>query len=58
MLAAWERESPGRVESIFTAICNVSVSQLADPVAFDFQALRGGGDPGPSRQVANPSWGR
>jgi tRNA 2-thiocytidine biosynthesis protein TtcA len=41
MLAAWERDSPGRVDSIFTAICNVSVSHLADAAAFDFRALRG-----------------
>ena len=40
MLAAWEREHPGRVDSIFTALCNVAVSQLADPQAFDFAALR------------------
>jgi tRNA 2-thiocytidine biosynthesis protein TtcA len=39
MLAAWERESPGRVESIFTALCNVDASHLADPRAFDFGAL-------------------
>lgn len=39
MLAAWERESPGRVESIFTALCNVDASHLADPRAFDFAAL-------------------
>jgi tRNA 2-thiocytidine biosynthesis protein TtcA len=40
MLATWERENPGRVDSIFTAICNVSVSHLADAEAFDFAALR------------------
>jgi len=40
MLAAWEREHPGRVDSIFTALCNVAVSQLADPQAFDFATLR------------------
>jgi tRNA 2-thiocytidine biosynthesis protein TtcA len=39
MLDAWDREHPGRVEAIFTAICNVSVSQLADPAAFDFARL-------------------
>ncbi|HEU0225349.1 MAG TPA: tRNA 2-thiocytidine(32) synthetase TtcA [Steroidobacteraceae bacterium] len=39
MLAAWERESPGRVDSIFTALCNVHPSHLADPKAFDFAAL-------------------
>jgi len=40
MLATWEREHPGRVDSIFTALCNVAVSQLADPQAFDFATLR------------------
>ena len=39
MLADWERESPGRVDSIFTALCNVEASHLADPDAFDFGAL-------------------
>jgi tRNA 2-thiocytidine biosynthesis protein TtcA len=39
MLADWERESPGRVDSIFTALCNVDASHLADPEAFDFAAL-------------------
>ena len=40
MLAEWDRQSPGRVDAIFTAICNVSVSHLADPSAFDFAGLR------------------
>jgi tRNA 2-thiocytidine biosynthesis protein TtcA len=39
MLADWERDSPGRVDSIFTALCNVEASHLADPAAFDFAAL-------------------
>lgn len=39
MLAAWDRESPGRVDSIFSALCNVEPAHLADPVAFDFAAL-------------------
>jgi tRNA 2-thiocytidine biosynthesis protein TtcA len=47
MLAAWEREHPGRVEAIFTAICNVSVSHLADPASFDFAALEVTEAPGP-----------
>ncbi len=40
MLAAWEREYPGRTESIFRSICNVAPSQLADPALFDFAGLR------------------
>jgi tRNA 2-thiocytidine biosynthesis protein TtcA len=39
MLEDWERVSPGRVESIFKAICNVETSHLADPGAFDFARL-------------------
>jgi len=39
MLADWEREHPGRIDSIFHALRHVSPSQLADPTAFDFAAL-------------------
>ncbi len=39
MLAAWERESPGRTDVIFRALQNVSPSQLADPGLFDFASL-------------------
>ncbi len=40
MLAGWEREYPGRTESIFRSIRNVAPSQLADGKLFDFNALR------------------
>ena len=40
MLAAWEREHPGRVASIFSSLANVEVAHLADPRAFDFQGLK------------------
>jgi tRNA 2-thiocytidine biosynthesis protein TtcA len=44
MLAQWERESPGRVETIARALGDIRPSQLADPKLFDFLALgRGGG---------------
>jgi tRNA 2-thiocytidine biosynthesis protein TtcA len=39
MLREWESKFPGRIESIFSSICNVSGSQLADPKLFDFGAL-------------------
>ena len=39
MLAEWEREYPGRTETIFSAMRNVSTSHLADPAAFDFAGL-------------------
>lgn len=41
MLQQWEKEFPGRVESIFRAIANVSPSQLADSKLFDFASLQG-----------------
>ena len=40
MLAAWEREYPGRTETIFRSIKNVAPSQLADADLFDFAGLR------------------
>jgi tRNA 2-thiocytidine biosynthesis protein TtcA len=39
MLADWEQASPGRTESIFTAIKSVAPSQLADSALFDFAGL-------------------
>ena len=39
MLRDWEREYPGRTETIFRAIANVAPSQLADRELFDFAAL-------------------
>jgi tRNA 2-thiocytidine biosynthesis protein TtcA len=40
MLADWEREHPGRTESIFSALKNVEPAHLADPRQFDFASLR------------------
>jgi tRNA 2-thiocytidine biosynthesis protein TtcA len=40
MLADWEKEYPGRAESIFRSIRNVSPSQLADGELFEFNSLR------------------
>lgn len=40
MLLEWEKTNPSRVESIFTALQNVSPSQLADKNLFDFEDLK------------------
>lgn len=40
MLLQWEREYPGRTETIFSSIRNVAPSQLADGDLFDFNSLR------------------
>jgi len=44
MMAEWERESPGRIETIARALGDVRPSQLSDPNLFDFLALGARGD--------------
>lgn len=39
MLRQWEKQSPGRVDSIFAALTNVAVTHLADTRLFDFAKL-------------------
>jgi len=39
MLKTWEKEFPGRLETIFTSLQNIAPSQLADPEFFDFENL-------------------
>jgi tRNA 2-thiocytidine biosynthesis protein TtcA len=39
MLAEWEKQYPGRTESIFSALRNVEPAHLADPRRFDFSGL-------------------
>ncbi|HLY52081.1 MAG TPA: tRNA 2-thiocytidine(32) synthetase TtcA [Steroidobacteraceae bacterium] len=39
MLADWEREFPGRTETIFRALRHVELEHLADPRRFDFAGL-------------------
>jgi tRNA 2-thiocytidine biosynthesis protein TtcA len=40
MLARWEKDYPGRTESIFRSIRHISPSQLGDTQLFDFGSLR------------------
>lgn len=40
MLQQWDKSHPGRVESIFRSIANVSLSQLADTKNFSFAELQ------------------
>ena len=40
MLQGWEKEYPGRLETIFSAIKNIAPSQLADTNLFDFTGLK------------------
>ncbi|HSR64728.1 MAG TPA: tRNA 2-thiocytidine(32) synthetase TtcA, partial [Xanthomonadaceae bacterium] len=47
MMDAWERESPGRLETIARALGDIRPSQLSDPTLFDFLALGTRGGPLP-----------
>ncbi len=47
MLDAWERESPGRIETIARALGDIRPSQLADPKLFDFAGLGSHGGAAP-----------
>jgi len=53
MLRDWEGKFPGRIESIFSSICNVSASQLADPKLFGFAALEQLRAPAPRGRMAS-----
>ena len=54
MLADWEREYPGRTESIFSALCQVEPGHLADPQLFDFASLRQAGRAAAAAAGAGP----
>lgn len=51
MLDDWERETPGRLETISRALGDVRPSQLSDRALFDFMALGRGGEASPSDQT-------
>ena len=40
MLSDWDKRFPGRIESMFTAIQNITPSHLADKTLFDFAGLK------------------
>lgn len=52
MLKSWERQYPGRVESMFKALANVKPSHLLDRTLFDFASLRPNGLPQPEGDLA------
>ncbi|NOQ36680.1 MAG: tRNA 2-thiocytidine(32) synthetase TtcA, partial [Methylococcaceae bacterium] len=40
MLTNWDKQFPGRLETIFTSLQNIAPSQLADTNLFDFVGLK------------------
>jgi tRNA 2-thiocytidine biosynthesis protein TtcA len=51
MLKSWDKQFPGRLETIFTSLQNVAPSQLADRQLFDFVSLMQ--NPQPEEQVVS-----
>lgn len=51
MLKGWDKQFPGRLETIFTSLQNVAPSQLADTQLFDFAGLKRGESTGAEEQV-------
>ena len=57
MLQAWDKQFPGRIETIFSAIQNVELSQLADQHLFDFKGLElGRGTVDEAQPVGKQQW--
>lgn len=54
MLQGWDKQHPGRVETIFRSIANVSPSQLADVDLFSFKDLVKSGGATDEVMVAQP----
>ena len=42
MLQTWDRQYPGRIETMFSAMQNITLSHLCDPSLFDFKGLKRG----------------
>lgn len=42
MLNTWDRQYPGRLETMFSAMQNITLSHLCDPTLFDFKDIRQG----------------
>ena len=55
MLASWETEQPGRLDIIFSGLCNVAPSHLADISLFNFKDLTRSADENRVYEEEEPS---
>ncbi|MEX2474791.1 tRNA 2-thiocytidine(32) synthetase TtcA [Marinobacter sp.] len=55
MFQSWDKQHPGRLETMFRAMCNVEPSHLADSTLYDFhEGKRLGGTPADGAGTAEP----
>ncbi len=52
MLREWDKQFPGRIESMFSALQNVVPSHLMDGRRYDFKAIKVTGEPDPAGDMA------
>jgi len=45
MIHEWERQYPGRIDNMFTAMTNVKLSHLADRKLYPFETVKATGTP-------------
>lgn len=45
MMQQWDKQFPGRLETMFTALQNIQPSHLVDSTLYDFQGLKVGNEP-------------
>ncbi|WP_309043233.1 tRNA 2-thiocytidine(32) synthetase TtcA [Marinobacter sediminicola] len=57
MFQHWDKQHPGRLESMFRALCNVEPSHLADPNLYDFREGKRLGGKRQAVQTAMPEQG-
>jgi tRNA 2-thiocytidine biosynthesis protein TtcA len=51
MLEDWDKRFPGRLETMFSALCNVVPSHLSDPAMYNFRDLKITGEANPDGDI-------
>ena len=52
MIREWDKQYPGRIENIFTAMANITPSHMMDRQLFPFTSIKASGQPEPDGDIA------
>jgi tRNA 2-thiocytidine biosynthesis protein TtcA len=52
MIRDWEKQHPGRIENMFTAMANISPSHMMDRQLYPFTTIKATGQPEPNGDIA------